>query len=377
MKQRVIVLLLVLGAVIYAAWFYSSHEKYTTEQFVGYEGEARFNGFLAAELFLNAVGVNAESRETLVPSQWLPDFGDTIVMRVSGSITAVPERLALRNWIAQGGHLVLLPPYTETDLSDALLADFNLRLVPVDFDSDDDEEVEEVPDETETSADYLVDLPLISYRVEQIEDVAGSVTLSDDIGNIVVRHEYGDGYVTVVSGASLFTNRALDRDDHARLFLDIVDGYISTETVWLVYNADFRSLWARIWQAAPLLVIALLAVFLLWLWSAIPRFGPRTVEAPPARRSIVEHVKAAGNFVWRYDGGSQLFEATRAAVLHEAEARHPGISRLPLRDQVSLIANLSNRSEQAVMDALAPFSGRNHRAFTQTIELLQDIRSEL
>ncbi len=60
MKQSTVALLLVLAATIYAAWFYTTHEKQFRHEFTGYRGEARVNDFLAADLLLNELGVEAK-----------------------------------------------------------------------------------------------------------------------------------------------------------------------------------------------------------------------------------------------------------------------------------------------------------------------------
>ena len=78
MRQSTVALLLVLAASIFAAWFFTTHEKRIRHEYTGYRGEARVNRYVAADLLLNELGIEADSRSSLTPSKWLPENTDTI-----------------------------------------------------------------------------------------------------------------------------------------------------------------------------------------------------------------------------------------------------------------------------------------------------------
>jgi hypothetical protein len=63
--------------------------------------------------------------------------------------------------------------------------------------------------------------------------------------------------------------------------------------------------------------------------------------------------------------------------MHDAESRHPGISRLPVEKQALLIARMTGQSAQAVMDVLLHQDGLRRREFAHNMQLLQTIRKEL
>jgi hypothetical protein len=75
----------------YLAWFYTSHEREEYEIVTGYRGEARYNQFLAADRLLNELGIEAESRESFLPSEWLPPASDTIVMSLDPASSRAPS----------------------------------------------------------------------------------------------------------------------------------------------------------------------------------------------------------------------------------------------------------------------------------------------
>jgi hypothetical protein len=116
----------------------------------------------------------------------------------------------------------------------------------------------------------------------------------------------GNGFVTLFASRRLFNNSYLGEAQHAKLLLDGVAGFVDPGKVWLIFEAAYPSLWRVIWTAAPWLVLSLAAAFVFWLWAAIPRFGPKVDVPGEERRSLLEHLNAAGSFAWRNDGAESL-----------------------------------------------------------------------
>lgn len=370
-------LLLLLAGTIFAAWFFSTHEKVTKEEFVGYRGEARVNDFFAADLLLNEIGYPTESQSSLTPSRWLPESGDTLITRLSTVMTIPEERDLLIGWIADGGHLVLLPPNLGSPSVDEFLHYLDFELLDAVTDEAAEADIESQSDEEEESFAYLVDIDSTRYRIGILDEDAISATLSDDKGVIAARREWAAGYVTIIANVNYFANWSIADHDHARLLLDTVAGYIDPGNIWFIYDSSFPPLWQVIWEAAPYVVASLTAMLVLWLWSIMPVFGPKTRPAPPFRRSIVEHVRAAGRFVWHNRGANALVKSSTAAVLHEAEAKHPGIGRLSIQVQARQIARMTGLPAQAVLDTLTHGDELGHREFTHTMQSLQRIRNKL
>lgn len=383
MRTVVVSALVLLATAGLAAWYYSTHEKVEEEVWVGYSGEARYNVFLAADRLLNAVGIEAESRESFLPTNWLPEASDTILMRASATVATGEEFDALTRWVSdRGGHLVILPPREPGTAVDDLLAYFGLSLEPADHDDSgpDDIEPEADRDSADVPAgeeyDYEVFLSHTYYRIRNDRDDAVT-TLSDDLGNIAVRVADGNGYVTVVASAAYFTNDFIGDADHARLLLDVVAGYLDPGKVWLIFQASFPSLGELIWQAAPYFVVSLVALFVFWLWASVPRFGPRQLPDSEGRRSISEHVSAAGAFTWRNAGSRALVASAVTALIDDAERRHPGIGRLPLAQQADSLAHLTGIDVNVIVNAMIAADGQRPREFTDNIQLLQTIRKAL
>lgn len=381
MKPSVVTIASFALFALFLGWFFLTHERVPDTTYTGYRGEARFNRFLAAEMLLGELGIDVESQAILEPTEWLPDHSDTIFTRLSAPIAVDDERFALQDWIAAGGHLIIMPPKNETVLVDNFLAEFGYEIsrqsAPEDEDgAADDEEDGASGDDAETF-DYHLDLDYISNRVTILDDTTKSTTLSDDLGIVAARRPWGSGFVTVVSSVQFFSNRQLDEADHARLLLDVVAGYIEPGKVWLIYDASFAPLWLLIWNNAAYAVLGGAGLLLIALWAAMPVFGPTIYSDKPVRRSIVEHIRAAGTFVWKQHGSKDLNDSAAKAILHEAEGRHPGISRLSKTKQAQLIARLTGLDAQTVLDAISSGGQSHMREFTQHMETLHKIRKEL
>ena len=375
MRQSTIALLLVLAATLFAAWFFTTHEKRVRHEFIGYQGEARINDFLAAELLFSELGIEAESQSSLTPSEWLPESSDTIVSRLSTSIALQSERNLLTSWVNDGGHLVLLPAAQESGVVDEFLVELGFRLVEIERNENDEQDA--IEDRDSGDYEYIVDLENTRYRIETPGDYTLSAMLSDDLGMIVARRNWGGGYVTIVANENYFTNFLIDQSNHARLLMDTVAGYVEPGKVWFIFESTYPSLWQVIWNNAPYVVASLAIVLLLWLWSIMPMFGPAIRPEAAVRRSIIEHVKAAGHFVWRNHGAKALAGSSTAAIMHEAESRHPGIGRLSAEKQARQIARLTGLSPQEIMDVLVNQNIPSHREFTHNMQALQRIRKKL
>lgn len=375
MRQSTVMLLLILAGTLFASWFFTTHEKVTSIQLVGYRGEARFNDFLAAEMLLNELGIDSDSRPSLIPSRWLPGTGDSLVTRLSSTFSTGIERALLIEWVQNGGHLFLLPAAYDSAVIDDFLEQLGYRLTRIE--PDPAGAAGEESDEPERVYTYYIDLDSTIYRIEVLAAASPSAAVTDEKGAIIARHGLGTGYVTVIASPNYFVNSQIDESDHARLLMDVVAGYVDPQKVWFIYDASFPTLWQVIWEKAPFAVIGVGMTIIIWLWSIVPKFGPAILPDPPVRRSIMEHVRAAGHFVWRHAGARFLATSSVAAIMHEAEYRHPGISRLPPQQQARLIARMTGLAEGPVMDVFLNRDEPRHREFTHNMQALQRMREEL
>ena len=95
-------LLVVAAGSLFAAWFFSTHEKVEVDEWVGYRGDARVNPWFAAELLVRELESESESKPELNPEEWLPPATDTLILQVNPSLGVGPELYMLLSWAGEG-----------------------------------------------------------------------------------------------------------------------------------------------------------------------------------------------------------------------------------------------------------------------------------
>lgn len=433
--------LLVLGAAG-AWWFLSTHERVQIDVDSGYTGLARYNDYRAAELFLDEIGVPAESRFALGE---LPPPNRVLIVLVDDLQARRGMEERLRDWVARGGHLVLLasPPAEPRggrqgeDASepsaheeDPLLTMAGLALVRTEGAPPGVEAPVEAPDggapapPAEAGPEAgppdaaprggegprslrelfdeltgrrvnrrLVDVGLQPGEPPMQAEIDWRWTLVDTMTEQqvqaatgappqrtfmpVVEVPVGGGWVTAVVEGHFMTNRAIGRYDHARLLQElVVIGATPPKGAVLVVRARSPGLAALIWRRGWAAVISVLALIFTWVWMASRRFGPVLLEpngegARVSRRSIMEHVEAVGEFLWRHGYHELLLSSTRAALRHKLAARLGGHTELEGDALAQAVAEETGERESKVHQAFYGGGPRDRRAFTEAMRELQ------
>ncbi len=362
-------------AAALAVWFFMTFERVVIEVPAAFEGEARYNDFLAAEILLRYSGIEADARATLTPSNWLPSTEDTLVVRASPLLAAANERSILLDWVANGGYLILAAPPETTVLLDTLFDEFDMRLVALEAGTVPDESVVESP--VGSTPGYRIEGSRARFRLEPDGDGEALDGVRDEHGAFVLRSAYGSGYVAAVADADVFGNLALPSADHARLLLDTVAGLVPPGAVWFIYDVSFTPLWRLIWEHLSYFVVGSAALIVLWLWSVVPRFGRMTAPTTAWRRSITEHVRAAARFGWQHEGAGALVADAADAIIRRAERREPGLARRPQADRDAALARLTGVPAAEISAALSPAPALRPREFIHRIQTLQALRNHL
>jgi hypothetical protein len=145
---------------------------------------------------------------------------------------------------------------------------------------------------------------------------------------VAISFQSGQGRVTVLPSLSFLRNRLIGNFDHAELGWRLAAAQ-PTVTLYLRMTSPPLLEWVR--RDAWPVVAAGALLLVLWLARIIPRFGPLVPDAPPARRSLLEHVVASGRFLWSRGAGAQLVEAVRERASRTARRR--GVSTQPIGAQ--------------------------------------------
>lgn len=310
-------------------------------------GEAAYNPLYALKKTLEGAGQKVQSRQRLDLARTALGARDTVLMLGDGSQLSRQDSEALQAWVARGGHLVLAAPAAPTKAAQerrTLLSDLGVTGA-----------------EAERSCvryayrDATTLLFCGKPRVVAIGDAEILASLSDAHGaDAFVRLRHGYGSVDVVSDLHFAGNSELDNAANRALLRQLLQPNYGAGAFHLIYRPDVAPLWRLLLERGWPVWIPLLAALLAWLWARTQRFGPLLPSPVLARRSLVEHVQAAGEHMLRYGAGHALHRAVRDAFDARLRRRDPLAASLSGDAQLEAIAARAAMTAPQVREALQP-----------------------
>ncbi len=303
---------------IACAFLFAGCNHSTTEREIGYRGKARVDAYLAAGRILEHYGYEVES----LPGWRRP--GDEVSMLVLPSpvvnVKALVEQL--REWVEEGGHLVLLVERSESWHDDWARYDFPTfkESVPEPL----AEWLDECGVEVRKREGKKLDAARVRFGEERYEVFAESgheLRVDGGRPRVFGGTSLGEGLLTVLTDARPFRNRYIDEHEHAALLVALAEHSPYEGSVVFIRNATL-SFWSMLWKHGWTALLGLAAVTVFWLWKNMPRFGPRAGEnEAPEARAYEHHLEALGGFHWRLDKAAGLLRPLRESLLERAQAQ--------------------------------------------------------
>ena len=396
MSREALRTLLIVGLLLaVGSWvFLHYYERIERDSHFGYSPEARFNDYLAATRFLNAMGIQASDWPAPTPQSTLPGRGEVLLMTSKRLTLDRPTQQVLLDWVRGGGYLII-SARTQTvvdglgdifdrfnevsSVRDALFDDLGIELLEVD-------DVEKGP--TTLWFGDMAD-PIEVEFSRRIRMSAGDGPMrplaEDDAGAVLLSGTLGDGHVSVIVDRKVLHNRRIGDDDNALLLWHLVNLYGPPAAVRVVSDDDMPALPVWLWGHARELLISVALLVLLALYAASRRFGPLRQLAPPQRRSLVEHLRASGAFQWRYRYPGALLQAVQDDVRREMGVKHPLTAGLEPARVAAHLAELVDMPEADIRRALSdpatagsePDGRMKPEIYTEHVRLLTELRKQL
>ncbi|MGH8026854.1 MAG: DUF4350 domain-containing protein [Pseudoxanthomonas sp.] len=386
---RIALIVLLAAAVIGAgvAWFLHAYEKVEREIALPPRGEAGYNPLYALKKALQADGVKVESRQRLnLATQQLGPHDTLLILNDPRTMTPVESRRLL-DWVAGGGHLLVrTPPAMSRDDETGVPI---LEAVGVLL-TEDPPECESLQVEGQ---EHHVEF--CNGRRFFFNEVEPELSWGDlQAAYVYARLAHGKGHVDVLADFDFLTNKGssesdfpgMDNDDpsgglhdgpHRALARQVLAPNYGQGTMHLVYAAQMPSLFRTVltqgWPVWAPLSLALLA----WLWLRMQRFGPLRPSPPADRRSLLEHVRASGEHLFRYNKRALLYAAVRNSFLARLRRRDPVAAALSGEAQVGAIAERLNISADKIRTALQSPSSHDKPAFRDRISTLIQLRNRI
>ncbi len=350
MSRRHIPLVLAgLLAVVLVALFFTLFERVEEEAEVGYQGAARTNPFLAAERLFTRLGAPARTLAA-GPSTLPPPDHALLLLSPTRSLSA--ERFAqILDWVRKGGKLIVLPD--DAPSLDPILSHWSVGIA----DPPDAGEPEVIEVNLAEGAKARVEMSRV--RRLSVERKGAQIEKGTEAGLAFVRYAEGEGTVTFLSDARFLTNSGIGRHDHAAAAFALIRG-ANTKVpagVWLAVRDEVPTLGQLLRRHAWMALASGALLIAGWLWYAGARFGPLLPDPPRDRRSLLEHVEASGDFLWRTGRGDELLQGARQSLLHRIDVREPGWSRLPAPQLTQRLAAAARLPAERIDRALHGSAG--------------------
>jgi hypothetical protein len=342
-----LLLLLLLALLVWGGyWFVQNFERHSEEIRSGFSTQARRNPLLAAERYLQRLGLDVES---LSGRQYLsspPAEPGVLLVKDLGPSLPLERETRLLEWVQSGGHLIAsvgrLPATDEP--GNHLLETLGVRLVELDTDESDSPLELVMPGDREA---IRVDFDSSRGLRYEGEDAHWQVPAAE--GYHLLSFAWGQGAITLLSDNRFLNNGQIDEQDHALFLARLISG---ERRAWLLYSSQMPSLATLLWRNVPYLVISGGTLVLVLLWWLTYRSGPLLVQANPQRRDLLEHLQASAEFVWSQDWAQALRQRTRQQVEKLWLQRHPRLERMERNARCEWLAARTGLNSQAVHEGL-------------------------
>ncbi len=387
-----LILIVAVGVIAAAtAWFLHNFHRVEHEFPLPPRGEAAYNPLYALRRTLEADGVRAESRQRLDLSGHAPAPRDTLLFYADPRTLSPADAERLLDWVEAGGHLILRTPQGSDwsrDLATPVFAELGLLLL-------DEDSRGCVPFQVEGENSHV---EFCRGRRFGFDDTVPELAWGDlKNGYVYARLAHGEGHVDVLADMDFLVNGSRGGDfdigdmlsgnmgggeglrdvPHQVLARQVLAPNYGRGTMHLVYSAQVPSLWrmllARGWPVWTPLALALFA----WLWRRARRFGPLRPAPALERRSLLEHVRASGEHLFRYRRGVLLYAAARQAFFARLRRRDPLAASLEGEAQIALLAERFKLSADTLRRALQTPASHDKVAFRDRISLLIELRNRL
>jgi hypothetical protein len=371
MNRRMLIapaVVLALGAA--AIWILGNLEAAPERVWVGYKGEARHNPWFAAERLLARMDMRVRQARSIPDLKSVPADGTLVLPRRLASINR-DEQVKLLQWVEGGGHLLLEAEYAgqPDPILDALgVGRRSLGTTSRLKSRSDSGKEKKSADARRKVPRYVVaklpDAPE-PMQVEiglwrSLEAKQARLSLTDAEATWLVHIERGAGRVTAMTDLSFAGIQSIRKRDHAEFLWQVVRLAPSRTSVTFFHSPTKLSLWDWLRENAWAALSAAALLLAMWLWRIVPRFGPVAPDAEPARKRLLDHLRASGRFQWSSGGAQALAEAAREAALRKVARAHPDFTALGAHEREARLAEQFGLSPEGVRTVLQPAQNAPH-----------------
>lgn len=369
MNRRAVLWVVGLAAVVVLGWIASRIERTTVMQPVGASGEARRNPFLAAQRLVARMGLTA--RELKSPSELdqLPPRAVLLLPNRRQALTR-EQHTRLLGWVSRGGHLIF--EAESVGVTDPLADALGVRRERV------DKPAAKPGPVTLPHAPAPFEVRGLGGRVRLVAPVAGVRTRVETIwGPQLLQLDRGPGLVTVATDLAFAENQMIGAADNADFLWQLVRSLPASRELLVFNRIERLSLWQWLTEHVLAVIVSGAALLALWLWRIGPRFGPVAADLPPARRRLLDHLRASGRFYWKNQGRARLVDAAREACLARVARAQPGFASLQSGERIERLMGFAGVTRAEATRLLEPGDVQRGAEFIALMRTMQHVHARL
>jgi hypothetical protein len=167
----------------------------------------------------------------------------------------------------------------------------------------------------------------------------------DRLGGRIVQMRVGQGSVAVISNFDFVQWKELGKADHAELIWHLLTGGETkpagqATTMLLMLRPSTTGLGSWLQEHAWMVLLSMAVLLCSWIWHVLPRFGPLLPPVLTPRRSLREHIRAAGGWLASRSEWMALVTPVRARFWARLAQRHPRTTLMSEVERLDYAARL-------------------------------------
>lgn len=358
-------------------YLYQQYEVVEKEIDQGYQEKARRNDYLAAQYFVEKMGLPTASIRSFATLNQLSDKQSVLLLPVSRNNMQSHQAEHILGWVNQGGHLITVIWTLKKQGQTDLLLDYLGVIQQVNDDAAEHDAALNNMMIFEKNQEKNLKINFLSrYYLEDVEDTA-LFGIKDAVGHHELTYVHGQGLITVLSDGEFLKNDAIGQYDHAEVFWQLIKQGQPKHAIWINYQTESPSLWDWLWQHASELILTLMLMTVMIIWQFSGRLGSVILIQDKKRRSLLEHMMASGRFHWKYQNKNQILKNVQQAVLLQVQSCRPGCYHATSQKQCQQLAALTQINVAEVEAVLYKASIENEHDFIKAIQSLKTIKSKI
>lgn len=359
--KNIAITAIALAAIgLLVAWFLLTFERKTQDFPLPPKGEAVYNPLYGLKVALLQAHQRVQTRPHLFDDKHPLQPGDTVLVLADPAQLSQREAQALRAHVARGGHLIVQAPNALLGKSGRVPLLEGLGVLNHAFVEDACLFAKGAQAKDYSNASHL----LCADRFTLAKSAAPVLAWRDPYGTAFARFREGAGTLDVVATLDIARSSSLRWGGNSALLSQVLRPNWNRGTFHLIYASEMPSLWRLLAENTWRVLIALVLCIGAWLWMRMQRFGPRLPSPPDARRSLLEHVQATGDHLYRYGRAHLLHAALRKHVIARLRRTDAVAAALDGQAQVDRLAQRTGLPPADIADALhspRPFDAKDFR----------------